>query len=535
MKEFIPKSFSCLRNYNPSLFRKDLIAGVTVGILALPLAMAFAIASGVGPEKGLFTAIVAGFLISALGGSRVQIGGPTGAFVVIVYGIIQRTGYEGLAISTLIASALLLLFGLLRLGSWIRYIPHPLITGFTTGLALLIFSAQIKDLFGLKMGAPPVEFLAKWEAYFSAFPSLDVSSLALGLGTLALALVLRRWVPKVPWAIGSISIASIIAYLFHLPIETIQSKFGSIPSSLPLPSLPSLSVELKQLPELFLDAIAIAFLGGIESLLSALIGDGMVGGRHRSNCELVGQAVANFASILFGGIPATGAIARTAANAKTGAQTPVAGMIHALTLLSIIAFFSPVVSQIPLAALAAVLIVVAWNMSELHHFVQLLKAPPTDVAILLTAFFFTVFFDITWAIVVGTALSSLLFMKKMSHFSQTVCVKPSSPEIELYEIHGPFFFGASDLLKKLEFNPERPPKYLILQMQKVPLVDASGMHALKEFLARCKKQNTTLILSSVNERTIKDLKRFGMIQLIGEENLVSDINTAISRVSLIER
>ena len=303
MKEFIPKSILCFRNY--TTFRKDLLAGITVGIIALPLAMAFAIASGVGPERGLFTAIIAGFLISALGGSRFQIGGPTGAFVVIIYDIIQRTGYEGLAVSTLIAAALLVLWGVLRLGSWIKYVPHPLIMGFTTGIAVLIASSQIKDFFGLQMATPPADFVAKWGAYFHAFPTFEPATLGLAAGTLALICSLRKWAPSIPWGISAIVGASLVSYFFHLPVETIQSKFGGIPSSLPFPSLPSLNIPLSKLPELLADGLAIAFLGGIESLLSAVIGDGMTGGRHKSNCELIAQGIANFGSVLFGGIPAT--------------------------------------------------------------------------------------------------------------------------------------------------------------------------------------------------------------------------------------
>ncbi|MES2272565.1 MAG: SulP family inorganic anion transporter, partial [Chlamydiota bacterium] len=344
--EFIPKSYLYLRaGYKLSTFKKDLIAGITVGIIALPLAMAFAIASGVGPERGLFTAIIAGFLISALGGSRIQIGGPTGAFVVIVYDIIQRTGYEGLAISTLIAAVFLVLLGVFRLGSWIKYVPHPLITGFTTGIAVIIFSSQIKDFFGLQMGAPPADFSAKWIAYFHAFPSFDLATLSLSAGTLGVILLVRRFIPVIPWGIAAIVLATLCSYFFDLPVETIQSKFGGIPNKLPFPSLPSFSIPDGKLAEILMDAAAIAFLGAIESLLSAVIGDGMIGGRHKSNCELVGQGIANFASVLFGGIPATGAIARTAANVKTGAQTPLSGMIHAAVLFAIILFLAPIVSQ----------------------------------------------------------------------------------------------------------------------------------------------------------------------------------------------
>ena len=552
--EFIPKSILYFRSgYNFLKFRKDLVSGLTVGIIALPLAMAFAIASGVSPEKGLFTAIIAGFLISALGGSRVQIGGPTGAFVVIVYDIIQRTGYEGLAISTMIAALLLILMGILRLGSWIKYIPHPLITGFTTGIAVLIFSSQMKDFFGLTMGTPPASFAAKWSAYFAAFPTFDPSTLALGAGTLGLILCLRRFFSSVPWGIAAIVGATLCVFFFQLPVETIQSKFGDLPRSLPIPSLPAFSIPEGKLGEIFSDAITIAFLGAIESLLSAVIADGMIGGRHKSNCELVGQGIANFASILFGGIPATGAIARTAANIKTGAQTPASGMIHAITLFLILLFLAPLVGRIPLAALAAVLIMVSWNMSEIGHFVRLLKAPFADAAVLLTAFLLTVFVDITVAISLGMVLACLLFMKQMSDSSKTVPLthlfhesdgefpERSDPDsishkkvpkgVEVYEIQGPFFFGAADMLKDLLSDLKPWPKIFILRMRRVPMIDASGMNALKEFYEKCAKEKTVLYLSGVHGQAEKDLKRFGLSKSIGEQHIFPNIDAALKNAS----
>lgn len=339
-REFIPKSYLYLRaGYSASHLKKDLVAGITVGMIALPLAMALAIASGVAPERGLFTAIIAGFLISALGGSRVQIGGPTGAFVVVIYDIIQRTGYEGLAISTLIAAVLLILLGLFRVGSWVKFVPHPLIAGFTTGLAVLIFSSQIKDFFGLQIEKLPAHFMEKWISYAHAVSTFDGATFLLSGATLTIILCSRRWMPKIPWGILSIVIATIGTALFHLPVETILSKFGEVPSSLPMPALPSFSLFSERPSEIVMDAITITLLGAIESLLSAVIADGMIKGTHKSNCELVGQGIANFFSILFGGVPATGAIARTVTNIKTGAQTPVAGMVHAVTVLVMILFF----------------------------------------------------------------------------------------------------------------------------------------------------------------------------------------------------
>jgi sulfate permease, SulP family len=419
-QEFIPKSFGFFRSYRFSTFKKDLIAGVTVGIVALPLAMAFAIASGLEPARGLYTAIVAGFLISLLGGSRVQIGGPTGAFVVIVFDIVQRTGYQGLCVSTLIASVFLILLGFFRIGSFIKFVPHSLITGFTTGIAFLIFSTQIKDFLGLQMQSSPVSFIEKWTAYLHAFPTFDPITLALSLGTLALILLARKFIPSIPWAVMAIVFSTLVVTIFHLPVETILSRFGEIPNRLPLPSLPHLNIG--EWKECMTDAITIALLGGLESLLSAMIGDGMIGGKHRSNCELVAQGVANGVSILFGGIPATGAIARTATNVKTGAQTPMAGMIHAVTLFLIILCLSPVVSQIPLAALSAVLMMVAWNMSELPHFFQILKGPIGDRLVLVVSFSLTVFVDITVAVTVGMILASFMFMKQMSQVSKVIAL-----------------------------------------------------------------------------------------------------------------
>lgn len=552
LREFIPKSYLYLRSgYKAITFRKDLLAGITVGIIALPLAMAFAISSGTTPERGIFTAIIAGFLISALGGSRVQIGGPTGAFVVIIYDIMQRTGYEGLAISTMIAAVILVLLGVFKLGSWIKYVPHPLVMGFTTGIAVIIFSSQIKDFFGLSMGVPPADFIEKWIAYGSAFSSFHFPTLLLGAGTLLLILVVRKFIPKVPWGIPAIVIATLCSYFLDFPVETIQSKFGQIPNQLPMPSLPSFVIPEGKFGEIMMDAITIAFLAGIESLLSAVIADGMMGSRHKSNCELVGQGIANFASILFGGIPATGAIARTAANVKNGAQTPVAGMVHAITLFLIILLFAPIVSQIPLTALAAVLIMVAWNMSEIGHFIRLFKAPVGDVAILLSAFFLTVFVDITVAITFGMILASFLFMKRMSDYSKTIALtslfkepmsdfperydpdaivrKKVPPGVEVYELQGPFFFGAADMLQDILLNLERAPKVFILRMRFVPMIDASGMNALKEFHQKCMNKKTVLLLSGIKGQTEKDLEKFGLTHMIGKENIFPHIDAALAK------
>jgi sulfate permease, SulP family len=554
--EFIPKSYLYLRHgYQFSMFKKDLLAGLTVGIIALPLAMAFAIASNVSPERGLYTAIIAGFLVSLLGGSRIQIGGPTGAFVVVVYGIIQRTGYDGLCMSMVIAAFILILLGIFRIGSWIKYVPAPLITGFTTGIAVIIFSTQVKDFFGLDMGTPPADFIEKWTAYFKAFPTFNPLTLSLAAGTFGMILLMRRFIPWLPWGITAIVLATAICIFFHLPVETIQSRFGEIPRSLPIPSLPCLSIQADKFKEIFIDGITIAFLGAIESLLSAVIGDGMIGGRHRSNCELIAQGFANFGSVIFGGIPATGAIARTAANVKTGAQTPVAGMIHALVLLLILYCLAPIVSQIPLAALAAVLVMVSWNMSEIGHFTRLLKAPQGDRLVLVTAFGLTVFVDITVAISVGMILASFLFMKRMSQMSKVISLpqifQESSvdfPEkmdpndisrkivprgVEVYEIQGPFFFGAANMLRDILSTIAVIPKVFILRLRFVPMIDASGMHGIEEFYNQCKKKGIVLFLSGVHGQTKQDIKKFGLAESIGEQKIFPNIDAALEKAAEI--
>ncbi len=551
-KEFTPKSWTLLREgYTLGLFKNDLIAGITVGIVALPLAMAFAIASGVSPEKGLYTAIIAGFLISLLGGSRCQIGGPTGAFVVIIYAIIQKSGYEGLAIVTLIAAAILLIAAFSRLGSLIKYIPYPLITGFTTGIAVIIFSSQVKDFCGLHIPQLPADFIPKWLAIFTALPTLDLTTFGLAAGTLAAILLIRRFIPILPWGITAVVLATLVSWIFHLPVDTIASRFGEIKRSFPLPAFPSFAGVNLDWRNLIPDAITIAFLAGIESLLSAVVADGMAGTRHRSNCELMAQGFANIGSIFFGGIPATGAIARTATNIKTGAKTPVAGMIHAITLLLIIFAFAPLVSQIPLAALAAVLMMVAWNMSELEHFIHLFKAPIGDRVVLMATFLLTVLVDLTTGVEVGMILAVFLFVKRMGDMPGVVSLavfeqdlsdkddlkamgqKKLPPHVEVYEITGPFFFGVADSLKNVLSNIEFPPKVFILRMRKVPIIDASGMSALREFYDKCHKDGTALFLCEVGDQLKAPLKKFGLIDLIGSDHIFSTIDQALAHTSKI--
>jgi sulfate permease, SulP family len=547
--EFIPKSYSCLRSgYNRLTFKKDLAAGITVGIVALPLAMALGIASGVSPERGLITAIVAGFLTSALGGSRILIGGPAGAFVVLIYNIMQRTGYTGLVMATLLASVLLILIGVFRLGSWIKYIPHPLVVGLTTGIGIGLFSSQLKDLFGLQVAHLPPNFIGKIQCYTSSFSSYDLATTLLGLGTLAFIICIRHFAPRIPWGIVAMLLASLCYYVFNLPVETIHSKFGDLSCCIPAFSIPSFAGYEGTVGEVFLDAMAIAFLGGIQSLLSSVIGDGMTGGRHKSNVELIGQGVANFGSVLFGGIPSTGSVARTVANVKAGAKTPVSGMIHSLTLLVIALFFSPVVSYIPLTALSAILIMVAWNMSEVGYFINLLKAPKADVAILVTAFM-----DIIAAIILGMVLSCFLFMKKMSELSKTVTLKkifeddekeavgkhdPDSiankeipGDVEVYEVQGPFFFGSADILQDLLVDLSPKPRVFILRLRHAAFIDTSGMHALKEFYERCEDAGIVLLLSGVHGQIKKDLKKSGLTKLIGKSRISSDIDASLKKAA----
>jgi SulP family sulfate permease len=434
---------------------RDVIAGIVVGIVALPLALAFAIASGVPPERGLYTAIIAGFLISALGGSRVQIGGPTGAFVVIVYGIVSKYGYEGLVICTILAGLILIALGLARMGTLIKFIPYPVVTGFTAGIAVIIFSGQLKDLLGLKMGAVPPEFLDKWISYAQHAGSLDPPTIAVGAGSLLVLLVWPRVSRVVPAPFVAMVLATLVVQIFALPVETIGSRFGDVPSALPAPRLPD--VNWQHVRELISPSVTVALLAAIESLLSAVVADGMIGTRHKSNMELVAQGVANVASPIFGGIPATGAIARTATNVRTGGRTPLAGMVHALTLLLILVFAGQWAAKVPLASLAAILVVVAYHMSEWRSFAGLLRAPKSDVFVLIITFALTVFVDLTVAVQVGVVVAALLFMRRMAEVTHVAGISegdepdeltPRVPrDIALYEVNGPFFFGAADKLK----------------------------------------------------------------------------------------
>lgn len=546
---FRPASFTVLsQGYSPQRFIRDLFAGASVGVVALPLAMAFAIASGASPERGLFTAIVAGLIISALGGSRFQIGGPTGAFVVIVLGIIQKHGYHGLVVATFMAGIILFIMGLCKMGRLIKYIPYPVTTGFTTGIAVMIFSTQVKDIFGLPLESVPAAFHAKWGAYLSSMPSLDISTTGIAAFSLAVMLVIRRFFPKVPCHFVGVLAASCIVFATGVPVETIGTRFGGIPDTLPVFSMPEnlLGTAVNVIPE----AITIALLAGIESLLSAVVADGISGDRHDSSTELMAQGVANVASSVFGGIPATGAIARTATNIRAGAYSPLAGIIHALVLVAFILFLAPLASYIPLASLGAVLAIVSWDMSQARRFKRLLKAPKSDAAVMLVTFALTVMVDLTVAVQVGIVLAALLFMRRMSEMtgiSQSSLLWREGPQkgrdlindllhpehVELYEINGPFFFGITDRFHDVLHFMRRPPKVFILRMRHVPSVDATAVDALESFLEACSDEGTTVVLSGVSDKVYATLARYGTIDHIGEENVCDCIGKAIERANAI--
>jgi len=543
----VPKLVTTLRTYDRAQFSADVTAGVIVGIVALPLAIAFAIASGVAPERGLYTAIVAGFIISALGGSRVQIGGPTGAFIVIVYGIVQQYGYGGLAIATIMAGVMLIVLGVARLGTAIKFIPYPVITGFTSAIALIIFSSQVKDFLGLRMGEVPAEFVDKWRAFAAAIETFNPMALLLSVTALGIILLWPKVTQRIPGAFVALIVTTAMAQFLDLPVETIGSRFGAIPSGLPTPSIPDMNPA--QLAGLVGPAFTIALLAAIESLLSAVVADGMIGGRHRSNMELVAQGVANIASPLFGGIPATGAIARTATNVKNGGRTPVAGMVHALTLLLITLFFGRWAALIPMATLAAILVVVAYHMSEWRTFRAELRSPKSDVAVLLTTFFLTVLVDLTVAIEVGIVLAALLFMRRMAEVTNVSVItrelddegdlyatdtnavrRRAIPKgVEVYEINGPFFFGAAEQFKDTLGRIARKPKVLIIRMRNVPAIDSTGIRALADVIRRTRKEGTLVLLSDVHAQPLVALGRSDLLDEIGDDNIFGNLDDALNR------
>ncbi|TXH73420.1 MAG: STAS domain-containing protein [Lysobacteraceae bacterium] len=539
---FVPKAYTALREgYGLRDLRADAIAGLTVAIVALPLAMALAIASGATPEKGLHTAIIAGFLISALGGSRVQIGGPTAAFIPVVFVVIEKFGYGGLILCTLLAGLMLIAAGLLKLGTLMKYMPQPVITGFTAGIAVSIFSSQIKDALGLRMGQVPAEFFARWQAYaehLSSAQSAAIVLTALGLGTI---LILRRWRPQWPGFLIAPVLCTLACTGFALPTDTIGSRFGALPSSLPDFQIPHIPLERTR--ELLPSAFTIAFLAGVESLLSAVVADGMTGGRHRSNMELVAQGVANSASALFGGLPATGAIARTATNVRAGARTPMAGMLHAGFLLLFMLLLAPLMRYVPLAGLAAILLVVAWNISEVEAFRHTLSAPKGDRLVLLLTFFLTVFFDLTLAIEVGVVVAAFVFMFRMADAVQIQAghdaeddesnTDPSqrarlSKGAEAFRISGPLFFGAANRLDDLLDQFRVPPKVFILRMRLVPVIDASGVHALRALMERCQRRGIVLIVSGLQPQPRRVLGQMHLQPREGTLHIVPDYDCAIA-------
>ncbi|GAB3091649.1 SulP family inorganic anion transporter [Lysobacter terrae] len=542
---FVPKLVTVLRGgYRLRDLRADATAGLTVAIVALPLAMALAIASGTTPEKGLHTAIVAGFLISALGGSRVQIGGPTAAFVPVVFVVIDKFGYGGLILCTLLAGLMLIAAGLLRLGTLMKYMPQPVITGFTAGIAVSIFSSQIKDALGLQMGTPPAEFLPRWTSYAQHIGTLQPAAVALTVLGLAVILVVRRWRPNWPVFLIALLLCTLVSSGFALPAETIGSRFGALPSALPTFDFPHIPFERTR--ELLPSSLTIAFLAGVESLLSAVVADGMTGGRHRSNAELVAQGVANSVSALFAGLPATGAIARTATNVRAGGRTPVAGMLHAVFLLVFMLALAPFMRYIPLAALAAVLLVVAWNISEAEAFRHTLSAPKGDRLVLLLTFFLTVFFDLTVAIEVGLVTAAFIFMFRMADaFEVSSGVKlveengleseatPSQrehlpPGVEVFQISGALFFGAANRLDDLLDQFRVAPRVFILRMRLVPLIDASGVHALKALLERCHRRGIVLVVSGLRPQPQRVIAQMQLHARDGELYFVPDYEAALA-------
>lgn len=545
----VPKLVTTLKTYDRQQFLADLTAGTIVGIVALPLAIAFAIASGVTPERGLYTAIVAGFLISALGGSRVQIGGPTGAFVVIVYGIVQQYGLAGLTAATLMAGVMLVLMGVARLGTIIKFIPQPLITGFTSGIAVIIFTSQVKDFLGLKMGTVPADFVEKVAAYGANITRITPA--AVGVALVALAIIV--WWPKVNRKIPSPFVALIVttagAHLLNLPVETIGSRFGELSASLPRPVWPA--IRFADLQRLVSPAFTIALLGAIESLLSAVVADGMIGSRHRSNMELVAQGVANIASPLFGGIPATGAIARTATNVKNGGRTPVAGIVHALVLLLITLFFGKWAGLIPMATLAAILVVVSYHMSEWRTFIDELRGPRADVAVLLVSFALTVIVDLTVAIEVGMVLAAFLFMHRMSEVTQVHAMRREMqreqgaeddegdemasethdiPEgVDVYEINGAFFFGAAETFKDTVNQVARKPKVLVIRMRHVSMLDATGLRALRDVVRRSKADRALVLISEIHTQPLAALERSPLAEELGPDAIFVSLDDALDR------
>ena len=553
--DFKPRLLQCLKNYNRKTFVADLMAGIIVGIVALPLAIAFGIASGVTPEKGIITAIVAGFVISALGGSKVQIGGPTGAFIIIIYGIIQQYGMEGLTIATLMAGVFLILFGLLHLGTIIKFIPYPIVVGFTSGIAVTIFTTQVKDLFGLNITSVPSDFIEKWICYFNNFSTVDLWSSVIGIVSVVIIMLTPKVSKKIPGSLVAIIVMTVAALLLKQfagveSIETIGDRFA-ISNSLPEATVPALSWET--IKNLVSPAITIAILGAIESLLSAAVADGVIGDHHNSNTELIAQGVANLASPIFGGIPATGAIARTMTNINNGGRTPIAGIMHAVVLLLIFLFLMPLAKYIPMACLAGVLVVVSYGMSGWRSFLALMKNPKSDVTVLLITFFLTIIFDLTIAIEVGLIIACLLFMRRMSETTDVHIISneinPDDEDsdmhlgniehltipkgVEVYEINCPYFFGAGNRFEEIMATLGDRPQVRIIRMRKVPFVDSTGIHNLTNLCEMSQKEGIQIVLSGVTEKVHSQLDKAGFYDIVGQDNICSHIDIALDRAKEI--
>ena len=544
-----PKLISCLKHYDKKTLSADIMAGIIVGIVALPLAIAFGIASGVSPEKGIITAIVAGLLVSVFGGSKVQIGGPTGAFIIIIYGIIEQYGMSGLTIATFMAGAFLVLFGLLRLGTIIQYIPYPIVVGFTSGIAITIFSTQVKDFFGMQIEKVPSDFVEKWICYANNVSTIDLWSLFIGMLSLVTIIVLPRISKKIPGSLIAIILTTVVAlvlrnYLGITSIETIGDRF-SISSDMPGPDVPELSwLTMKGLVQ---PALTIALLGAIESLLSATVADGVIGDRHNSNNELIGQGIANLVTPIFGGIPATGAIARTMTNINNGGRTPVAGIIHAVVLLLIFLFLMPLAKYIPMACLAGILVMVSYNMCGIPSFLGILRNPKSDITVLLVTFFLTIIFDLTIAIEVGIVIACLLFMRRMAETSDVQQVRDIDVEeesdlqsqhdehlivpqdIEVYEINGPFFFGAGNKAEELMTRFREKPSVRIIRMRKVPFIDSTGVHNLSNICIASKQQGIDVVLSGVNPKVHAVLDKAKLYDIIGEDHICPHIDIALKK------
>lgn len=552
--DFHPKSLTCLRGYNKTTFMSDLMAGVIVGIVALPLAIAFAIASGVSPEKGIITAVIAGFIVSALGGSKVQIGGPTGAFIVIVYGVIQQYGISGLTVATIIAGVLLVLLGVFKLGTVIKFIPYPVVVGFTSGIAVTIFTTQMTDVFGLSFGGEtvPGDFIGKWMLYFKHFNTVNWWNFIVSVTSVIIIAVTPKISKKIPGSLVAIILVTIgvwcLKSFFGIDsIDTIGDRF-SINSQLPKAEMPALDWEA--IKNLFPVAVTIAALGAIESLLSATVADGMISDHHNSNTELIALGVANMVTPIFGGIPATGAIARTMTNINNGGRTPVAGMIHAVVLLLILLFLMPLARFIPMACLAGVLVVVSYNMSGWRSFTALLKNPKSDVIVLLITFFLTVIFDLTVAIAVGLLLACLLFIKRIMETTEITAIKEEihvedeagimhdesitiPAGVEVYEINGPYFFGVATQFEELMSDFRDNSKVRVIRMRKVPFIDSTGIHNLSNFCEMSFKNKIVVVLSGVNPQVHSALHKAGFYDLVGEKNICPNINVALSRAEEI--